>query len=119
MLWTLRALLLVLFASISVEAQTRTLALYAGPVHGLHAQASRTMLGELQRLLEPAGLDVVWKDLADRKADDNFELVAVSSFEGSCAMDQPVSTTTAAVSLADTSISNGHVLPFFHVDCPR
>src|SRR5207249_4430626 len=37
---------------------------------------------------------------------------------GSCARDAAVSTAVAQ-SLADTSIANGRILPFFRVDCTR
>ena len=59
--------------------------------------------------------------MAFRKAGENFDLVAVSSFEGSCAAD--VSAGSASddniASLADTSIADGRILPFFRVDCSR
>jgi hypothetical protein len=117
MSWTLRALLLVLCVSFCADAQTRTLALYAEPAQGLDGESSRIMRAELQRLLAPAGLEVVWKSLTKRKSDESFDFIAVSSFEGSCSADAaPVSTNNA---LGDTSISNGHILPFFHVDCPH
>jgi len=120
---TLRALLLIICLSVCVQAQTRTLALYAGPVRGLDAESRSTLQAELQRLLDPAGLEVVWKNSADHHAGDDFELVAVGSFEGSCSAEEPVLTPVSAVetviSLADTSISDGRVLPFFHVDCTR
>jgi hypothetical protein len=119
MWWTLRALLLLLFFSICVQAQTRTLALYAEPPRDLDAQASSWMRAELQRLLDPAGIDVVWKRLADRQAGETFDLVAVTSFAGSCAAGKPVLVTQASVSLADTSISDGRILPFFRIDCPK
>jgi hypothetical protein len=76
------------------------------------------MRTELQRLLTPADIDVIWKANADRKSGEVFDLVAVASFDGMCspaAAVPPVST----VSLADTSITDGRVLPFFHVDCTR
>jgi hypothetical protein len=120
---TLRALLLIICLSVCAEAQTRTLALYAGPAHGLDADSSFMMRAELQRLLDPAGLEVAWKNSSDHHVGDDFELVAVGSFEGSCSAVQPVltpvSAAAAVVSLADTSISDGRVLPFFHVDCTR
>jgi hypothetical protein len=76
------------------------------------------MRAELRQLLSPAGIDVVWKNLADRKSGENFDLVAVTTFDGSCAGD--VSTSTPAVArLADTSIADGHILPFFRIDCTR
>jgi len=120
---TLRATLLIICLSVCAQAQTRTLALYAGPARGLDAESSFTMRAELQRLLDPAGLEVTWKNSADHHAGDAFELVAVGSFEGSCSATEPVLTPVSAVdaviSLADTSISDGRVLPFFRVDCTR
>jgi len=77
------------------------------------------MRAELQRLFAPAGLEVVWKHMAERKAGEDFELVAVSSFDGSCAVGEPAMAPVTAASLADTSLSDGLVIPFFHVDCTR
>jgi hypothetical protein len=119
MSWTLRALLLLLGFSFCAQAQTRKLALYAEPPRDLDAQAGSLMRSELQRLLEPAGIEVVWKRLADRQAGEIFDLVAVTSFTGSCSVDKPVLATQASVSLADTSISDGRILPFFRIDCPK
>jgi len=119
MLWTLRATLLILVWSICAQAQTRTLALYADLPHDLDPESNAVMHEELQRLLAPAAIEIVWKGLKDRKAGENFDLVAVTSFAGSCAADNPGSLVSAPVSLADTSISDGHVLPFFRIDCPR
>jgi hypothetical protein len=119
MSWTLRALLLILLLSFCAQAQPRTLALYAEPPRDLDVQASSLMRAELQRLLEPAGIEVLWKRMADRQAGETFDLVAVTSFTGSCSVDKPVIATQASVSLADTSISDGRVLPFFRIDCPK
>jgi len=120
---TLRATLLIICLSVCAQAQTRTLALYFGPARGLDAGSSVMMRAELQRLLDPAGLEVAWKDSADHHAGDDYALVAVGSFEGSCSAAEPVLTPVSAVDtvarLADTSISDGRVLPFFHVDCAR
>ena len=91
MSWTLRALLLLLCFSFCAQAQTRTLALYAEPPRDLDAQAGSLMRAELQRLLEPAGIEVVWKRLADRQAGETFGLVAVTSFTGSSPSINPYS----------------------------
>lgn len=114
---TLRALLLLMFVSVCGQAETRTLALYAGPVRDLDAAATATMRAEVQRLLTPAGIEIVWKNSEDRKAGEDFEMLAVGVFDGSCSA-APASTDTVS-SLADTSVSNGRILPFFHVDCAR
>jgi hypothetical protein len=120
---TLRAVLLVCCLSVLAHAQARMLALYAGPARGLDDHANLMMRAELQRLLTPAGLEVAWKNSAEHKAGDNFELVAVGSFEGSCSVAEqvltPVNVVETVASLADTSISDGHILPFFHIDCRR
>jgi len=114
----LRAMSLVLFLSVCAQAQNRTLALYSGPVTGLDPEARGSMRLEMQRLFAPAGLDIVWKNLGDRNTGEDFELVVVASFEGSCSKVQPMMT-PVHVSLADTSISDGQILPFLRVDCTR
>src|SRR4029453_6858696 len=120
---TLRAVLLMFCLAVCAQAQTRTLALYVGNARGLDYDANLMMRDELQRLLAPAGLEVAWKHSADHQTGDNFELVAVGSFEGSCSVAEPVLTPVNVVetvaSLADTSVSDGHILPFFHIDCTR
>ena len=115
---TLRATLLLLFVSISAGAQSRSLAVYADPPQGLDAESKAAMRGELQRLLAPAGLDILWKNTSERRAGEDFELVVVASFEGSCSSGS-ASLPIAAASLADTSITNGRILPFLRVDCRR
>ena len=75
---TLRALLLVLCVSFCANAQTRTLALYLGPASGIDTKTQRMMRAELQQLLAPAAIDVVWKTLADRKGDENFDIVVAN-----------------------------------------
>src|SRR5262245_23552333 len=115
---TLRAMLLVLFVSVCSQAQTRTLALYAGSARGLDTESVAALRIELQRLLAPAGIEVSWKDIADPRTGEDFELLAVASFEGSCSPSGPTSM-PINVKLADTSITDGHILPFFRVDCTR
>src|SRR5215813_5591778 len=88
MLWTLRAALLVMCVSACAQAQTRTLALYLDSPRGLDAESSSVMRAELQRLLAPAGLEIAWKRMMDRRAGENFDLVAVTSFAGSCTVDK-------------------------------
>src|SRR5262249_23967961 len=120
MLWALRAASLVLFLSVCGQAQTRTLALYLDSPRGLDPESNAVMREELQRLVAPAGLEIVWKRMIDRSAGENFDLVAVTSFVGPCTLNKSSAPVTAtAGSLADTSISDGHILPFFRVDCTR
>ena len=111
-------MLLVLFVSVCAQAQTHTLAVYAGSASGLHPESKSAMKAEVQRLLSPATLEVIWKNTAEKRAGEDFEFVAVASFEGSCAVSQAVPA-VATVSLADTSVSDGRILPFFTIDCTR
>ena len=74
---TLRAMALLLFVSVCSQAETRTLALYAGSAQGLAAESRSAMRTELQRLLTPAGIEVSWKDIHDRKT--GMELAEASS----------------------------------------
>src|SRR5215471_20411774 len=109
MLLAFRAVLLVAILSVCAHAQTRELAVYLEPALAPDSDADHAMRAELQRLLAPAGLEVVWKNLSERKAGENFELVVVSKFDGPCANGATPALPPTA-SLADTSISNAHIL---------
>ena len=118
-----RAMLLILAVSFCAGAQTRTLAVYSGPASGLDAESNVALQLEVQRLLAPAGIEVLWKNLTNRKTGEDFDLVVVSSFLGSCSvLELPSVKPDIAglnTSLAETSISNGRILPFLRVDCGR
>src|SRR5215831_13897463 len=118
MLW-LKALLLGICLAVCAQAQSRTLALYEESPRDLNSEATAAMRGELQRLLAPAGLELVWRHLSERRTGENFDLVAVTSIAGSCAVDKPAAGAPYRAALADTSIVDGHILPFFRIDCRR
>jgi hypothetical protein len=117
-----RALLLML-CSVSLYAGTenRSLALYAGEASGLDASAIRSAQHELDRLLTPTGIDLVWSKLSTRNSSEQFNHVVVMSFDGSCSMTDAAMALGklqgSDITLADSSVSNGDVLPFFRVDC--
>jgi hypothetical protein len=116
-----RAALLTVCLSLHLGAEARNLALYAGPANGLSPLAIRSTQNELQRLLAPAGIDMVWKNLETRKPGEQFDQVVVMSFTGSCSdpgvVSPPRTPLETAVSLADSSVSEGRILPFIRVDC--
>src|SRR5262245_23087918 len=116
-----RAALLMLCLSLSAGAQIKSLALYAGQAEGLDAATVQAAQQELQRLLVPTGVELIWKELAQRKSGEEFDQVVVGSFDGSCSeADGQLAAKNlpdGRVSLADSSVSNGRVLPFFRVDC--
>jgi hypothetical protein len=115
---TLRAMALVCFVCVCGHAQTRTLAVYSESARDLGTDTLSTMRAEVQRLLAPAGLNVIWKQTSARRSGEDFELVVVASFQGTCSTGNE-KVQRAAASLADTSISDGRILPFFRVDCGR
>jgi hypothetical protein len=123
MSFTARAMLLIFAVSVFAGAQTRTLAVYSGPTNELASESSAALQLELQRLLTPAGIDVLWRELVHRKAGEDFDIVVVGSFQGSCSVTELSSQQTGGleseISLAETSISNGRILPFLNVDCGR
>jgi hypothetical protein len=121
-MWAItRATLLMICLSHFAGAQTGSLALYTGKADGLDASAIRSAQRELDRLLAPAGIDIAWRSLATRTSDEQFNRVVVVSFDGSCSPPDAAvpfgKVQDAGITLADSSVSNGHVLPFFHVNC--
>lgn len=116
----------VLFAilcfSICATAQTRTLHVYPGPANSLDSVSANSLELELKRVLTPAGIVPAWIK-ASEKADVHVEVerLVVGTFEGNCSVENllssaaPVRTKT----LADTSVSNNRILPYFRVDCAR
>lgn len=123
MLVIARATLLMVCLALYAGAQNRNLALYAGEANGLSAAALRSAQRELDRILGPAGIDMVWKYLELRKSSEQFDEVVVITFEGSCsdadlpAIQKAARKSADEVVLADSSVSNGRVLPFIRVDC--
>jgi hypothetical protein len=110
-----RAALLMVCLALYAGAQNRSLALYAGEANGLSTGALQSARRELDRILGPTGIDMVWKQLGMRKSSEQFDEVVVMTFAGSCS-DVPISA-IQKVALADSSVSNGRVLPFIRVDC--
>lgn len=119
----LRASLLVVCLSLCAQAQDRELQVNIRPASQIDGQTRVQMQIELQRLLEPAGLRVVWKTPSETTAFEAFDFVAAGSFDGDCSSkDLPAIGTKAAsgvLSLAGTFTSNHQVIPFFNVDCAR
>jgi hypothetical protein len=115
-----RAALLTVLFSLYAGAQSRSLALYMGPAKGLHAEAMAAAQHELQRLLTPASIDVSWKNLQTRKSGEQFDNVIVMSVDGLCS--DPILPPSplpqdASITLADSAISEGRLLPFIRVNC--
>jgi len=91
------------------------LGLYVGHAQSLDTVSAQVAQQEMQRLLAPAGIELIW----NKRNRDVSQLVFVT-FDGSCSLDalpaSPAGYTTSVV-LADTSVSSGRVLPYLRVDC--
>jgi hypothetical protein len=121
-MWAIaRATLLIICLSQFAGAQTGSLALYTGKADGLDDSAIRSAQHELDRLLTPAGIDIVWRAISTRTSDEQFDRVVVVSFDGSCSPPDAAAPfgkfQDSRITLADSSVSNGDVLPFIRVDC--
>jgi hypothetical protein len=121
-MWAIaRATLLIICLSQFAGAQTGSLAFYTGKADGLNDSAFRSAQQELDRLLVPAGIDIAWRSLATRTPDEQFDRVVVVSFDGSCSLPDAAAQSgkfqDSRITLADSSVSNGSVLPFIRVDC--
>jgi len=121
MLAVWRAVFAVLCFSVCVNAQTRTLAVYHSPATPMDSAIAHEFQQEVQRLLAPAGIDVVWRKTEEANSGDALEKVTVASFDGPCSAAElpslPQSHRGTAV-LADTVVSKqSQVEPFFRVDC--
>jgi hypothetical protein len=93
------------------------LGLYFAHAQSLDAVSTEMARREMQRLLAPAGVELVWN-----QADREVARAIVAAFDDSCSIDTlpaPLSG-NADAALAESSVSStGRVLPYFHVNCSR
>jgi hypothetical protein len=77
------------------------------------------MRTEVARLMEPTGLTLEWKDIADRRAGEDFPRLVTVELRGQCdaSLTAAGGPSQAVRSLASTAIVDGKVLPFSSVEC--
>jgi len=113
------ATLCLVFAAVSTAmAQSAVspdseLVVYVRGASGQPAEPIRYMKAELEAIMHRAGYDVSWRT-ANQPIDAPF--LAVVDFSGSCAPG-PAAPFHEETSLASTSVTDGHVLPFSRIDC--
>jgi len=73
---------------------------------------------ETERVMAAAGVDLIWRNLRDSRAQESFDRLVVIRFRGECAVPRAVSH-GRRLPLGLTHVSNGRVLPFVEVDCQR
>jgi len=109
--------------SVCAQAQTRTLAVYSDSARRLDGSVAHALQTELQRVMSPAGIEIV--SLQSGASSDDLpevQLAVVGTFQGDCSVetlpDQP-GRTIQTRTMAESSVSGGRVLPYFRVDCTR
>ena len=107
---------------VCANAHTHTLAIHPSHAEGLNSRTTHSLNHELTRLLSPAGIDLEWQaDARSRAVVGQPGRLIVATFEGTCSVDaipnNRVTSSYAGRTLAETSISDGRILPYFTVDC--
>jgi hypothetical protein len=113
------ASLVVLSASFSAFAETKTLAVYLNqPL----AFANAGFEQEVRSLIEPAGYSVVFRDASSRYSSENFDKLMMVRMEGRCSARDLTFTPTVDMkdrALASTVTDGDKILPFTRVFCDR
>ena len=73
---------------------------------------------ETERAMQAAGVELVWRNLAEKGSEENFDRLVVIRFRGECASLR-VGARRGKLPLGLTHVSNGQVLPFVEIDCQR
>lgn len=102
------------------NAHAQSLTVYSRTADSLDSRTQYSLNQELTRLLSPAGIHLDWKSETQDTREEEGRLI-VGSFNGSCSSESlpAYSDSTESATLAQTSISDGRILPYFSVDCPR
>ena len=106
---------------VCANAQTLRLAVYPSHAEALDSIANHSLDQELRRLLSPAGIDLAWQtDFKKGSAREQQGRMISGTFAGTCSVETiPTGRVSSlkARTLAETSISDGRILPYFTVDC--
>jgi hypothetical protein len=118
-----RAVFAIFCFSVCAHAQTRTLAVYSDSAQHLDSSAMHALQVELQRVLAPAGIEPISLQTGAKNTElPEVQLAVVGTFQGDCSVESLLEQSARAVqtrTLAESSVSSGHVLPYFRVDCAR
>jgi hypothetical protein len=82
-------------------------------------QSLTAMKREVDALLEPAGIKLNWRLSRENHGDEIFSRLVMLKFTGACRADWSVQNTPRdeSVSVGDTQVVQGRVLPFSEVRC--
>jgi hypothetical protein len=107
---------------VCADAQTpaETLAIYSRNASRLDSLTQHSLYQELTRLMSPAGIQLSWRNESDKAREEMGRLV-VGTFDGDCSVGSlpSLSSWPRGMTLAESAISDGRILPYFKVDCSR
>jgi hypothetical protein len=96
------------------------LAIYYAFDHPPAAALVTEMQAELNRILAGAGVRVAWRAIESPRNGEDFQGIVFLRFHGACSSGPDAAPANlSGLSLAETDIADGHVLPFGAVDCDR
>ena len=81
------------------------------------AEPADAVRQEVNRLMEPAGYTLDWKNMTDRKVGEDFANLIVVRYQGACDSKVAPPPGLAARPLASTVVTDGRVLPFATIHC--
>jgi hypothetical protein len=119
---SLRSVILTMFClSVCAHAQTRSLTIHPNHLEGLDSLTRHSLDIELKRLMLPAGIVVSVENEKQRgEMPPIAEHLIVGSFAGSCSVEaMPELADSRGSVLGEAAVSDGKVLPYFTINCPR
>jgi hypothetical protein len=84
---------------------------------GVSAQSAEEFRREAGAALGIQDVVLQWRDLSSASGSEAFDRIVVIRFRGACAADESASKKAGALGI--THVSNGRILPFIEMDCPR
>jgi hypothetical protein len=122
---TLRFIALLAFAGLgslrgASDVHAKQFAIYYSFDHAPLLLLVSTIQEEFGRVMAPANIDVAWREINKQNGGDYADIYVVR-FRGDCSIMPPgeskAAVTSAERGLGETSITDGHVLPFAEVRC--
>ncbi len=118
----LKVVFMIVFGCAAQAASAPAIAVFVDFENQPSVTSVAQMKMEVAAILEPSGLSLNWHSLKDRAPGESFPDLVVLKFKGSCqvhnpAMDSELGPAIERQALANTMVSDGHVLPFTDVKC--
>jgi len=122
-IFALGALLSVCACLHAADVSAAPLAIY----YSFDSRPPQTLFSEVQaemsRIFAPTGMNIVWRSLDQRSGAESFREIVVLRFRGACYFEPGPEHSGAfepsSLTLAETDLVDGHILPFGDVQCDQ